>query len=227
MCFTWREGASHNGCDHVKARTTRSVLGLAGLFVVGAIGPYMAANAWNAARATQDHSIRLGIDEAMPFLPWTVVIYALFFPLFLLPPALVLRRADRLPDLRVLVHTLIGFTLLHCVVFVLLPSTVPRTPTPDDVAFGSWLDLLRGTDHPWNAWPSLHVGDTLLMVHVLDRWWTADAGRRWGVTVGLYGLWVAISISTMTTEQHYLWDVLTGAVAGVLGVLWMRPRLTP
>jgi len=31
----------------------------------------------------------------------------------------------------------------------------------------------------------------------------------------------------MTTEQHYLWDVLTGALAGVLGILWMRRRLAP
>lgn len=209
------------------AKDMKAVAKLGLLFVVGAIGPYMMANAWNAARASSDFSIRLGIDDAMPFLPWTVLIYALFFPLFLLPPTLALRRPDRIPDLRVLVYTLVGFTVLHCVLFVTLPSTVPRSPTPDGVAFGAWLELLRGTDHPWNAWPSLHVGDTLLMVYVLDRWWTADAGRRWGVTGALYGLWVAISISTMTTEQHYIWDVVTGVFAGLMGIVWMRPRLAP
>ena len=42
-----------------------------------ALGSFVLANVWNAAKATKDHAIALPIDAHVPLLPWTTVILSL------------------------------------------------------------------------------------------------------------------------------------------------------
>ncbi|MEC7280368.1 MAG: hypothetical protein VXV98_10100, partial [Candidatus Thermoplasmatota archaeon] len=125
-----------------------------------ALGSYVLANLWNAANATKDHAIALPIDAHVPLLPWTTVIYLGFFLLYIVPARMAYGNQARMDELDRIVPMMVAWTVLHSVFFVLVPAEVPRSVTPSD----AWLlEAIRDSDHPWNAWPSLHVVHVILL----------------------------------------------------------------
>ena len=184
------------------------------LFQLGviALGSYVLANLWNAANATKDHAIALPIDAHVPLLPWTTVIYLGFFLLYIVPARMAYGNQARMDELDRIVPMMVAWTVLHSVFFVLVPAEVPRSVTPSD----AWLlEAIRDSDHPWNAWPSLHVVHVILLAGLVDRWTAIEdrAARR-----PVLALVVALVVlSTFTTEQHYVWDAISGAITGSVG----------
>jgi membrane-associated phospholipid phosphatase len=76
---------------------------------------------------------------------------------------------------------------------------------------------MHSTDNPWNAWPSLHVVQSLLIVLVL---------RRWKIIYGIkeafvWGAWVALCISILTTKQHFIFDLATGIAVALIAWFWL------
>ena len=135
------------------------------LFQLGviALGSYVLANLWNAANATKDHAIALPIDAHVPLLPWTTVIYLGFFLLYIVPARMAYGNQARMDELDRIVPMMVAWTVLHSVFFVLVPAEVPRSVTPSD----AWLlEAIRDSDHPWNAWPSLHVVHVILLAGI-------------------------------------------------------------
>lgn len=119
-----------------------------------------------------------------------------------------------MPEVRLLRRHLLGAVLivvLSSVLWVALPVRVDRPPIdPDAAGFGAW--LLRGVhgfDPTTNCFPSAHCAIAVY----------AAAGLRfssrllfsWGVVTA-----ALICISTVLTHQHYVADVLSGAVLALL-----------
>ncbi|MGB1579733.1 MAG: phosphatase PAP2 family protein [Candidatus Poseidoniaceae archaeon] len=192
------------------------------LFQLGviALGSYVLANLWNAANATKDHAIALPIDAHVPLLPWTTVIYLGFFLLYIVPARMAYGNQARMDELDRIVPMMVAWTVLHSVFFVLVPAEVPRSVTPSD----AWLlEAIRDSDHPWNAWPSLHVVHVILLAGLVDRWTAIEdrAARR-----PVLALVVALVVlSTFTTEQHYVWDAISGAITGSVGWWLITKRM--
>lgn len=142
------------------------------------------------------------IDRAIPFLPWTIVVYLsqfafLFLALWLQTDSRALTRAFA---------AIAVATLLSCAVFVVWPTTIAR-PSVESVAF----DALWLFDVPSNCFPSLHVA----LAAIAAAFWP----RRRAVGV----VWaVAIALSTLTTKQHYAVDVLGGTVVAAVGLYAAR-----
>jgi len=90
-------------------------------------------------------------------------------------------------------------------------------------------DVVYTVDRPFNSWPSLHVSQSLLIVLFCQRWLELRADefpRRGAWMTGLWLAWVALSLSILTTKQHFIWDMVTGAVLGaLLWWLYILPRL--
>lgn len=72
---------------------------------------------------------------------------------------------------------------------------------------------IHSIDRPFNTWPSMHVALPGLATMVIGGWLKGRLGKAL-----LYGSWIAMSISTLTTKQHFLWDVLTGGL--LAGIYW-------
>ena len=192
------------------------------LFQLGviALGSYVLANLWNAANASKDHAIALPIDAHVPLLPWTTVIYLGFFLLYLVPARMAYGNQARMDELDRIVPMMVGWTVLHSVFFVLVPAEVPRSVTPSD----AWLlEAIRDSDHPWNAWPSLHVVHVILLAGLVDRWTAIEdrAARRPVLALVV----ILVVLSTFTTEQHYVWDAFSGAVTGSVGWWLITKRM--
>ena len=121
-------------------------------------------------------------------------------------------------------QTLFVLTWFILLIFILLPTEIHiRNHIPSDIRegegfWGFWYgDFMHVTDNPWNAWPSLHVVQSLLIILVL---------RRWNVITGLiekivWICWIALCISIMTTKQHFLLDLVTGISVAIISWRWV------
>lgn len=156
------------------------------------------------------------VDRGVPFLPWTGWIYATVFPFPLLAVGLV--REDR--AIRTILAAFLAVTTVCFAVFLLYPTIYPR-PALAGGGLLSWpLRTIYGIDLPKNCLPSGHVTAAFL---------TAFAVRQSRPALGPAALFwaVVICVSTLTTKQHYLWDVITGFLLSAAGYEAARSYYAP
>lgn len=166
---------------------------------------------WNSMVANNaGHSI---LNETMYFF------YASYLPLLVLPPFILgLRgRIDVLRDLSARV-CLVAMTCFICDLAwpVAGPSYVAmRKPIASGI-FSSGMIMLRTLgDAKGTAFPSLHVTVSVTIVLVAWRWFS----RR--LALLLSALVFFLSVSCVYTGNHYVPDVLAGALLAL--VLWALP----
>ena len=146
------------------------------------------------------HTLATPLDDAIPCLPWTALIYSwvftsMFVPLFVMRDAELFRRI-------VVSYTLV--CAISVAVYLIFPVTSihlrPDVTDLDTTVFHNWvLRLIYWVDPPANLFPSLHVGAALISAL------GAYKARP------LYGwlsvpMVVAICITISTTKQHYVAD---------------------
>ena len=94
-------------------------------------------------------------------------------------------------------------------------------------------NLLAGVDAPGNAFPSLHVATSAFSAAWLDAQIRAmELGRRWRWGNAIWC--IAIVLSTLSTRQHVMLDMIGGVVLGI-SMAWFtlsvharyRSRLVP
>lgn len=149
------------------------------------------------------------IDNAIPFLAWTVWIYLAGMPLIAAPLfALRSEAAFRRASLDCAVILLASFAC-----FAVLPVSSPglrdaaAMADPGGVTTQA-IRLVHALDPPGNLFPSLHVS-----LAALACWSVAKALPRWRLA-----FWAALAMvicSVTTTKQHLLIDV-----AGGLALAW-------
>jgi membrane-associated phospholipid phosphatase len=149
------------------------------------------------------------IDLATPLLPWTIWIYLLAYPLPLVAFLANQRTRDVTRLFRAYLFLLVAASLIHW----LLPTVFPRElyPVPPGVGVLTVLafELLRSIDAPASCLPSLHVATAVLCA--------ALAYERQAPSRLLFALLaVVISVSTLTTKQHYAVDVAAGALLSLV-----------
>lgn len=160
------------------------------------------------------HDLALPVDHAIPFLPWTFAVYVSIYAL----PLGVGWRASAEDFSRMILGTvpLMGLSWLS---FLLLPAEYPR---PAAATAGAWAGAyawLHGLDGPGNTFPSLHVGVTALAALRTRAW---PDGRWWSAWA------VAIILSTLTTKQHFVVDVVGGVLLAAACDAWAwRQRSAP
>lgn len=182
---------------------------------VAVMGPYYLAK----ALADPDRvafSPRTVVDDVVPFIPGTALLY-LSLSLFVAvgPWLLTTRRELRRYALGVIMQGLLAFTA-----FVLYPTRIAR-PTAFDA--NAVYELLVWADSPVNAFPSLHVA--MLLYHALwSRYVLVQMHAPGWVMPALWTWGTAIAISTLTTRQHTFVDVLGGIVLAISS--WVMVRLS-
>lgn len=175
-----------------------------GVFLVWAVLYFAAGHITDApnARTFDD-----GILARVPLLPAFAPIY-LGVHVFGVIPFCVM------PEVRFLRRHLLGAVLivvLSSVLWVALPVRVDR-PAIDPAAagFGAW--LLRGVygfDPTTNCFPSAHCA--IAVYAAIGLRFSSRGLFGWGIVTA-----VLVCISTVLTHQHYVADVLSGAVLAML-----------
>ncbi len=149
------------------------------------------------------------VDDAIPFLEWTIWVYASYYPFLIL--AVWLPRDDRRRSDAV--YGLLLAAAIGLIIFTLWPTTILRESPSLAGATGVPWRLLFSVDTMVNALPSMHVTHTCIAAVALG-----SRSRLWRIIVPVWA--TMITLSTLTTKQHYAIDLPGGlALAAVCFVL--------
>ncbi len=186
----------------------------------------VAVHTW--ARA-QNNYFETRFDQAIPFVPKTIVFYMSLYALYWLPPILA-RAISYLEFTRIIEATIIIFTV-SATVYLIVPSIYPCRPqglalAGNDIFTIIVRDHLYANDLPNNTLPSTHVALVTMLL--------LATARKFSFTFYIpYLLWgLAIIASTLLVKQHHVSDVVAGAIVGAGAWYWatrahlftLRPR---
>jgi fatty acid desaturase/membrane-associated phospholipid phosphatase len=169
---------------------------------------------WLNASLAPRYDLAVPLDGAVPFLPWTWLVYVSFY--LLLPLAAWWAPPGEY------VKTLAAVLTANVVCwfgFVLFPAHYPR-PSLEGVE-PQWLQQALASmwadDLPGNTFPSIHVATSMLVALRLKQ---VRGGFGWV-------LWaVAIAVSTLTVKQHFVVDVVAGLLLALaVNALFFGPRV--
>ena len=166
------------------------------------------------ARQRATHTPYLALDHAIPLQPEWMLVYGSLYVFILLLPVLVVR------DRELFRRALKAFLLVMIVGyagFLAYPTSAPRPADVPGDGFAAWtLRIAYAIDPPYNCFPSLHVAYSFVSALACYR-----VHRGVGAVAAL---WAAlIGVSTVYTKQHYVVDVIAGALAAYVAyVLFLR-----
>lgn len=157
-------------------------------------------------------SVRLFIPEfemQIPFIIDSIWIYIVLYPLYLI---WALFGYKDIPQMN---KTLFGFillTILSCAIFLIFPVSYPRElfllPLDNDIST-ILFRAMRSADKSNNCLPSLHVG----LCFIFAYGYLKENKIKFYIS---FAISVIVSISTLTTKQHYIYDILTGFMISTL-----------
>ena len=200
---------------------------LLSLFLVLGALPYGLINRFSAWRGTSTFEVELPIDWDLPFVPWMVIPYYSFYLYF--PWAAWMGASDRHRQNGLVFHQrLIASAWVAFIIFLLFPVEIELRSQAygAEGLFGLMMSALHEADAPYNAWPSIHVLLSILVV-LFIRFVETENGT-WNAPKAVV-IWVSCALlvaSTALIKQHYVFDGISGiALAFGLWYGWIRPAL--
>ena len=149
------------------------------------------------------HDVKRPVDDKIPFLPWTALPYCFWFPLIAFYP-LAIFQTDPYSYCGYLM-TMVVETVLSVVCYLVYPTSFQR-PVPPDGFWGTFMKFIyRGSYRGLNCAPSLHCSSCFLVIYVS----CTCMGMNLWIRIFTILIAVMIVLSTLTTKQHTLIDVLT------------------
>lgn len=150
------------------------------------------------------YNFEYGLDLRIPFLPWTVSIYLGAF-LYWVIAIIVILHSGKENAFRFLCAHMLAL-LVALVFFIFLPTTNTRS-IPVGNGFWEWgMRMVYALDTPDNLFPSLHCELSWLCWRSLGK--ASGVSRFWKGFALVFTL--LVFVSTLTTKQHILIDVLGG-----------------
>jgi membrane-associated phospholipid phosphatase len=202
---TANEAAGREGPPRLATPAYRWTIGLMLALLQSAV--YFGIGHAHLQRSTE--LLRTRLDDVIPFWPWTAWCYLPFYAgTFLIAIAGFRRRwlFDRTVK-AVLMVMFIG-ALGHLFVHAEYPRTVLHPP------YGglsrAFLASVQHIDPPGNVFPSLHVAHTTMLSLLLIK----DRPLLGRVALVMATM---LAISTLTTKQHFIADVLAGYLLAFCG----------
>jgi membrane-associated phospholipid phosphatase len=156
--------------------------------------------------------LRTWLDDAIPFWPWTSWCYLPFYgSIFLMAIGGFRHRALFNRTARSILLLLFVGALCHTFIAAEYPRPLLHPPFsgPSEV-FMAWV---QSVDTPGNVFPSLHVAHSTMLAVLLRR----DRPVLGSIAIVMATL---LALSTLTTKQHFVADVVSGYLLAFVGVAW-------
>ncbi|WP_313604285.1 phosphatase PAP2/dual specificity phosphatase family protein [Rhizobium sp.] len=172
---------------------------------------YGVAN-WLASLRAEVPNFAFGWERHIPFFAWTIIPYWSINAFY----ALSLFVNDTPQDVGRLARRYLTAQIVAVICFIAFPLQAIFVRPATDGLPGFMFDVLGGFDKPFNQAPSLHIA---LLVIIWDHW----RHRLKGFPRGIWHVWcLLIGLSVLTTWQHHVIDIPTGALLGLFA-LWLFP----
>ena len=201
---------------------------LLSLFLVLGALPYGLINRFSAWRGTTSFKVEIPLDWELPFVAWMVIPYYSFYLYF--PWAAWVGAAEKHREHGLLFfQRLIASAWVAFACFLIFPVEIELRSQALDAEglFGWMMSALHEADTPYNAWPSIHVLLSILVVLFVRHIGVEDG--TWSAPKALV-VWVSCALlvaSTALIKQHYVFDGISGtALAFGLWYGWIRPALS-
>lgn len=194
--------------------------------------PYFGTNAWAAANGVTVWDPETSLDRQIPVIGWMIAPYMALYLFY--PATLLANPMDDRHRLELIsgVQMLSLATIFCSIIFVLFPAEIDLRDQLDWDSLSGWqvglFETMHFMDEPWNAWPSLHIAHSYFLARAITRWVRAAHSDSTGRRLFLAILWIEfilLSISILTTKQHYVWDLFTGLLVGFVGWRIAEPVL--
>ena len=154
----------------------------------------------------------LAVDDSIPYIPLLNLAYFSFYAYYVMIPFFASTEGQKKSAI-VFSQRMFVVTIPVFFIFLLAPVEVSiRTGVEGNDVLTSMLSLIHVVDQPYNAWPSLHVGHSLCVVLCVPMIYNVNRFAY----ASLWCAWLLLTISTMTTQQHYLFDVITGILFALI-----------
>ena len=147
------------------------------------------------------HDVKRPIDDKIPFIEWTCIPYSFWFPLIALYPICLYYSYKNMYV--TYITTMFLEIVISVIIYMIYPTTFKR-PVPSNKLSGKLMAIIfKGSYKGVNCAPSLHCSSCYLIIY------TALLSMH--NIVGYVSIVVAIMIvlSTMTTKQHTIIDVIS------------------
>ncbi len=162
------------------------------------------------SRGFYHHNLSTKLDDIIPFIPWTILIYwgcAVFWGINYYLGI----RYDKTGGRRFITAHFVGETICF-ILFVLFPTTMERPVIGDAEGLLSIVELTYRMDSADNLLPSIHCFVSYLC-------WIGIRGNseipKWYRTVSFI-IALSVCISTLTVKQHVIADVISGILLAEL-----------
>lgn len=194
--------------------------------------PYFGSNVLAAANGVTFWDPEIALDRQIPVIGWMIAPYMALYLFY--PTTLLVNPMDDHHRLELIagIQMLSLATIFCSIIFLVFPAEVDLRHQIDWDSLSGWqaglFEAMHFMDEPWNAWPSLHIAHSYFLAHAITRWVKAGYNDSTGRRLFLAILWiefVLLSISILTTKQHYVWDLFTGLAVGFVGWRIAEPVL--
>ena len=171
-----------------------------------------------AAMRTAVPSVVFAWEHAIPFVAWTIVPYWSINAFYV--ASLFVHRHAAAVDLQA--RRLLTAQLIAVTCFLVWPLRFAFERPETQGLPGLMFDALTSFDRPFNQAPSLHIALLVIL-------WAVYAPRLGGAwRAALHGWFLLIGVSVLTTWQHHVIDIPTGALLGAFCLwLWPEGRASP
>jgi membrane-associated phospholipid phosphatase/protein-tyrosine phosphatase len=158
--------------------------------------------AWYTSSLTYVPSFVFSFEKYIPFLPWTVIPY-LSSGIFFIAVFFFCKTEEQLSVLSKRILFIIAVAGI-CYFLYPLKFSLIKSGTSD--TFFKWFfQFIEITDSPYNEAPSLHIAFAFVFWSVFRVYKT-----KWRTVLAIW--FVLLGLATLTTYQHHLLDVITGAI---------------
>jgi membrane-associated phospholipid phosphatase len=148
----------------------------------------------------------LWLDHHIPFVSEWVWVYLCYYPFCFLPAFFWKVRNDPQTFRRTLAAYGLQFGVSFAL-FLMVPLRMVHAEVPPGLN-GQILSTMYAFDSGFSSFPSLHVANVVFVAILVNRL----QGKLRGLGVSVIALLIAIS--TLLVKQHFVADVITGALLG-------------
>ena len=197
------------------------------LFLLLGALPYGLINRFSAWRGTSSIKVEIPLDWDLPFVPWMVIPYYSFYLYFPIAAwvgsSAKFRRRGLIFHQHMIVAAWIAFAM-----FLIFPVEIELRSQAQGAEglFGFLMTALHEADTPYNAWPSIHVLLSILVV-MFVRYVSLEEST-WNTPLAVV-VWISCALlvaSTALIKQHYVFDGVSGtALAFGLWYGYIQPGL--
>ena len=157
------------------------------------------------------------VDDKIPFFPsWACLYSGLYYPM-------IIGLVFSISSFQQYVYIAANFLLLafiQILFFTFYPIVTParwRNFSDDSAKSRKFLKYVQSFDAATNCFPSMHVSvATMTSLHMINN----GAASHPAVVTAIWSFPVLIAISCLFTKQHYIVDVIFGALLGTF-VFWL------